>query len=78
MNTKHIISGIHNYCDRWCERCSFIDRCSLGVIEQKRWAKGADWSEFVLEDGLLITGQNPASSEKAAQLLIEKMALQPA
>ena len=42
------------------------------------YAKGADWSEFVLEDGLLITGQNPASSEKAAQLLIEKMALQPA
>ena len=42
------------------------------------YAKGADWSEFVLEDGLLITGQNPASSEKAAQMLIEKMALQPA
>lgn len=42
------------------------------------YAKGADWSEFVLEDGLLITGQNPASSEKAAQLLIKKMTLQPA
>lgn len=42
------------------------------------YAKGADWSEFVLEDGLLITGQNPASSEKAAQLLVEKLALQPA
>lgn len=42
------------------------------------YAKGADWSEFVLVDGLLITGQNPASSEKAAQMLIEKLALQPA
>ncbi len=42
------------------------------------YAKGADWSEFVLEDGLLITGQNPASSEKAAQMLVEKLALQPA
>ena len=21
------ISGIHNYCDRWCERCSFTSRC---------------------------------------------------
>lgn len=40
--------------------------------------KGADWSEFVVEDGLLITGQNPASSEKAAQMLVEKLALQPA
>lgn len=38
------------------------------------YAKGADWSEFVLEDGLLITGQNPASSEKAAEMLLAKMA----
>lgn len=38
------------------------------------YAKGADWSEFVLEDGLLITGQNPASSEKAAELLLAKLA----
>lgn len=38
------------------------------------YAKGADWSEFVLEDGLLITGQNPASSEKAAQMLLGKLA----
>ena len=22
------ISGIFNYCDRWCERCDFTDRCS--------------------------------------------------
>ncbi|MEQ1519475.1 MAG: type 1 glutamine amidotransferase domain-containing protein [Usitatibacteraceae bacterium] len=42
------------------------------------YAKGADWSEFVLEDGLLITGQNPASSEKAAQMLLQKLALKPA
>lgn len=42
------------------------------------YEKGADWSEFVLEDGLLITGQNPASSEKAAEMLVEKLALQPA
>ena len=38
------------------------------------YAKGDDWSEFVLEDSLLITGQNPASSEKAAQMLLEKLA----
>lgn len=42
------------------------------------YAKGEDWSEFVLEDGFLITGQNPASSEKAAQMLLQKLALQPA
>ena len=21
------ISGIYNYCDRWCERCAFTSRC---------------------------------------------------
>ena len=21
------LSGIYNYCDRWCERCAFTDRC---------------------------------------------------
>jgi hypothetical protein len=43
MHTRQLIAGIFNYCDRWCERCTFIDRCATGVIEQKRWAKGADW-----------------------------------
>lgn len=38
------------------------------------YAKGANWSEFALEDGLLITGQNPASSEKAAHMLVQKLA----
>ena len=37
------------------------------------YAKGDDWSEFVVEDGLLITGQNPASSEKAAKMLMAKL-----
>ena len=37
------------------------------------YAKGDDWSVFVLEDGFLITGQNPASSEKAAQMLMAKL-----
>ncbi len=23
------IKGIHNYCDRWCERCAFSSRCAL-------------------------------------------------
>jgi len=29
-----IIPGIHNYCDRWCERCSFTTRCSVYTQEQ--------------------------------------------
>ena len=29
--------------------------------------KGEDWSAFAVQDGLIITGQNPASSEVAAE-----------
>jgi len=28
------ISGIYNYCDRWCERCPFSNRCLNFAIEQ--------------------------------------------
>ena len=34
------------------------------------YSKGADWSSYVKEDGLLISGQNPASSEAVARLLL--------
>ncbi len=37
------------------------------------YTKKADWSPYAVEDGLLITGQNPASSEPVAQLLLEKL-----
>jgi hypothetical protein len=28
------ISGIHNYCDRWCERCPFTSRCLVYAIDK--------------------------------------------
>ncbi len=35
------------------------------------YSKGKDWESHVIEDGLLITGQNPASSEAVAKLLLK-------
>jgi len=35
--------------------------------------KSGDWSSFAVADGLLITGQNPQSSEATAQLFLEKL-----
>ena len=35
------------------------------------YQKGADWASFVVTDGKLVTGQNPASSEEAARKLLE-------
>ncbi|MDB5961293.1 MAG: type 1 glutamine amidotransferase protein [Massilia sp.] len=38
------------------------------------YSKGADWASYVVRDGLLITGQNPASSAEAAELLLKQLA----
>tara|TARA_R100001369_G_scaffold20091_3_gene36966 strand:- start:45647 stop:46327 length:681 start_codon:yes stop_codon:yes gene_type:complete len=49
------------------------------LIEDMMKEKGAnyskigDWQPYALEDGLLITGQNPASSSKVAELLMKKL-----
>ena len=36
-----------------------------------QFSKGSDWGSYVLVDGLLVTGQNPASSEEAARTLLK-------
>jgi putative intracellular protease/amidase len=37
------------------------------------YSKGADWQPYVVTAGHLITGQNPASSEPAAQELLKQL-----
>ena len=37
------------------------------------YSKGADWTPYAVEDGLLITGQNPASSKLVAEKLMEQL-----
>lgn len=37
------------------------------------YSKGADWQPYVITDGLLITGQNPASSQPAGNALLDKL-----
>ncbi|MDQ2819032.1 MAG: type 1 glutamine amidotransferase domain-containing protein [Pseudomonadota bacterium] len=38
------------------------------------YSKGPDWGSYVVQDGLLITGQNPGSSAAAAALLLTQIA----
>ncbi|GHB41435.1 dimethylallyltransferase [Pseudovibrio japonicus] len=38
------------------------------------YQKGPDWGSFILEDDNLITGQNPASSEAAANAILGRLA----
>lgn len=40
-----------------------------------KYSKAADWHPYVLTDGLLITGQNPASSAPAAMALLKAIGL---
>lgn len=37
------------------------------------YSKIGDWQPYVVKDGLLITGQNPASSSSAAEALLEEL-----
>jgi putative intracellular protease/amidase len=38
------------------------------------YSRGDDWGSYVVSDGLLVTGQNPASSAEAAELVLSLMA----
>jgi len=38
------------------------------------YEKAADWASFVVTDGRLVTGQNPASSKAGAEALLELLA----
>ena len=38
------------------------------------YQKAEDWHAFAIQDGLIITGQNPASSVLAAEKLLEQLA----
>lgn len=35
MSKKTFISGIYNYCDRWCERCAYTASCRVWHDEQR-------------------------------------------
>jgi Putative intracellular protease/amidase len=37
------------------------------------YSKGHDWGSYIKKDGLLITGQNPASSEAVAEELLKAL-----
>lgn len=47
VNRPEVIPGIHNYCDRWCERCPFTKRCTVYLMEQEL---GADSEERDLQN----------------------------
>jgi len=53
-DNSRMISGIHNYCDRWCERCEFTDRCLNFALDREE-KKEAEASETGVDDSEAAT-----------------------
>jgi len=43
------------------------------IAQGADYQKGPNWAPFIVEDGNLITGQNPASSEGVAKALVSRL-----
>ena len=63
---EKFISGIHNYCDRWCERCTFTARCRVAEAENLTTGEERDISNEDFWRGIA------ADSAKAQTMLTEK------
>jgi hypothetical protein len=48
------IAGIHNYCDRWCERCSFGSRCAVYESENATSGDEKDRTNKAFWDRLAV------------------------
>jgi hypothetical protein len=58
LNQNHI-AGIYNYCDRWCERCTFTSKCAVYSSEQACTPEEADVTNKVFWDNI---GKNLADA----------------
>jgi hypothetical protein len=65
---EKFIPGIYNYCDRWCERCAYTDRCRVCTMTERsaerRRRRGED--PYSMDAALAEVGRN---FEKAFRML---------
>ena len=74
MNIKtNNIPAVHNYCDRWCERCRFVDRCAIGSSEKLLETELKMDLAMTEEKRQEIMWQHVADSFAEAGRLLEKM-----
>ena len=66
---KRKIEGIHNYCDRWCERCTFSSRCAVYEDESTQPLENTDMENKAFWERI---GQNFVKARK----MLEKAAEQ--
>lgn len=72
---ESFISEIHNYCDRWCERCTFTQRCRVFAMEQKAPDDGADIESVVQNLTTIFAEAKKVLIEKAEELGIDPFAI---
>jgi hypothetical protein len=59
--SRNYIDFISSYCDRWCERCAFTDRCSARAVEIAAGMCGGDFEAGLqLAVGRAATPGEPA------------------
>lgn len=67
------IPFIHNYCDRWCERCPMTSRCAIYVPNEKGESK-----ETTVEENEALwksVGENLAKATELISKVIEKQGI---
>ena len=69
-----VISGIHNYCDRWCERCAFTAKCEVGLQEFNRMMSD-DYKELSIEESLEIIKEQFAEIKMMLTEQVEDMGI---
>ena len=55
------IPSIYSYCDRWCERCEFTDRCRVYAMESER---GLEDSDDPMGDAIRTVAQSLAEAKQ--------------
>jgi hypothetical protein len=66
------ISGVFNYCDRWCERCPFTNRCSVHAVEIAMGMCGGD-REAAVELAIGLPPPATPEEERRREELVETL-----
>jgi putative intracellular protease/amidase len=66
---KHRVTGFSNSEERAVGLASVVPFALETYLRQRsrKYENGPDWQSFVIRDGQLVTGQNPASSAQVAR-----------
>ncbi|MBA3988434.1 MAG: type 1 glutamine amidotransferase domain-containing protein [Idiomarina sp.] len=79
MIAGRAVTGFSNSEEEAVELTDIVPFLLEDALQEKgaKYEKTDDWQPYVIQDGLLVTGQNPASSEPTAKALVHILNNQP-